>query len=913
MILSFLILNRMIKFFTINIWQMSVFRIGDGIQSFSFRFYSFENILWLAGYLCACVCVYAEMYDKKLIETTMIKQKRAFIITFFVFLSVIPLSFTNAQTYLFRNYTVDDGLPQSTIYSICQDSKGFLWFGSQGGLIRFDGNNFRNINLGNKRINWVWSMFEDRESNLLFGTEDLGLVIYDGETFTSLSTMDGLVDNAVHEVFRDKEGRYWLGTNFGLSVFDGSAWETHTKENNLTDNEIRAIYQDRSGLIWICTMNGISTFDGVVWRKYNPDVDIPFESVWDIKEDDNRLLFATNRGIASFSDGEWHVFSTSDGLIDNVVRALYIDDSGTIWAGTRRGLSSFDGKKFRNYTTKNGLVNNIIWSINKDFEGNIWIGTRGGISKFTGDYITTYTVEDGLTNDIVLSVLLDSRERLWITTHIGVSMFDGSTWRSFYTQDGLNHQRVKCAIEDRNGNIWFGTERSISVYDGKRWKSYTKDDGLVSNTIRALYEDRDGNIWIGTRQGVSKFDGKSFTNFTTADGLTHNVVRSIKQSSDGTMYFGTSHGVSIFDGQNWSALTTENGLIGNIVLTVYIDRDDDIWIGTRDGISRYDGARFTNYTQEDGLSFNICRFIIQSGDYYYFGTTRGVNRFDGQSTFKLYDSKNGMAASEVSQEACVVDKEGNLWVGTVKGLSKINTSLEIANVAPPPVFIDKVRVVGNHLELTDGIRLKHDNNFINFEFFGISFTAPENIQYKYIMEGLDRDWQLTEQPSVSYAALPPGDFTFKVYAKNFEGTWSEHPAELNFTIDPPFWSTLWFRIIVTIMIIGLIYLWIRRLKLRNIMLENKVEQRTKIINEKVEELQGSLEKISQLEDLLSICANCKKMREPDSDGSNQNSWIPVEQYISQRTTSSFSHGLCPACREKLYPEIAKNNKNNKRN
>ncbi len=741
------------------------------------------------------------------------------------------------QKLPFVNYTTDDGLSQSTVNSILQDKKGYLWFATWSGISRFDGKIFTYYTSEDGLVNnGVLSMLEDNQGDLWFGTYN-GVSKLAGDTWTSFTTEDGLPGNDVWAILEDREGNIWIGTqNSGAGKFDGMKWRSITSEDGLVDNWVNTIVEDNKGNLWFGTRNGLSRLAGDTWTNFTTEDGLADNYVLSIMEDsEGNLWFGTENGLSKFDGSSWRTFTTEQGLAHNQVMAIFEDTESNLWFGTwGGGVSRFDGKNWRTFTTENGLAHNRVMAIFQDREGNLWFGTRrGGISKFGGSAFISYTAREGLAENMIYAVLEDQDGNLWFGTWLeGVSRFDGKQWKTFTTKDGLAGNSVLSIFEDRKGDLWFGTEYGgISKFDGKRWKTVSKEDPLVENRVSSIIEDSRGSLWFGTQQGARKLDGEKWRTFATGDGLIGNHVLQIIESSQGDLWFGTTKGVSKFDGISWRSFTAEDGLAGNWVNTIFEDTEGNLWFGTLRGISKFDGSSFFNYTTEDGLSDNTCYFIIQDDNYLYFGTNKGMNRFDGK-TFKVYTVRDGLASNEMDSRACIKDRQGNLWFGTIGGATKFNPELDKPNLTPPPVYITRVGLLDKELTIPDGAKLKHSENYLKIDFVGICFSSPEYLIYNYKLEGFDSDWQSSSQRSVQYTNLSSGNYTFKVRARNKDGIWSEEYAKFSFLITPPFWSTWWFRIFSIILLAGVSYLilkeWhkrklVKELEGKNIELRNTLE------------------------------------------------------------------------------------------
>ncbi|MFC1537410.1 two-component regulator propeller domain-containing protein, partial [Gemmatimonadota bacterium] len=533
----------------------------------------------------------------------------------------------------YTKFNSSDGLVNNHVYSIAIDSQGNKWFGTYGGVSRFDGSNWTTYTTSDGLApSGVRAIAIDSQGNKWFGTHGGGVSKFDGTNWTAYTTADGLAHNIVKAIEIDSQGNKWFGTyGGGVSRFDGTNWTTYTEADGLADNKVFAIALDSEGNKWFGTYGGVSVYDGSAWTTYTTADGLAINYVFSIAIDsDGRKWFGTGSGVSVYDGSNWTTYRTSDGLAHNNVGAIAIDPQGKKWFGTSGGVSKFDGSNWTNFTTSDGLVYNLTWAIATDSQGNKWFGTNGGVSKFDGSNWTTYTTADGLNDNNVWVIAIDPQGNKWFGAYNGVSMFDGTNWTTYTTSDGLVNNEVWAIAIDSQGNKWFGTRSGgVSKFDGSNWTNYTTTDGLVSNDINAIAIDSQGNKWFGTTGGVSKFDGSNWTNYTTTDGLASNYVEAIAIDSQGNKWFGTIGGVSKFDGTSWTTYTTSDGLASNIVLDIAIDSQDNIWFGTY-GVSKFDGSNWTNFTTSDGLVSNSLRAIaIDSQGNKWFGTTGGVSMLPG--------------------------------------------------------------------------------------------------------------------------------------------------------------------------------------------------------------------------------------------------------------------------------------------
>ena len=469
---------------------------------------------------------------------------------------------------LFQTLRVQDGLPSSIMTpAVIEDRMGHLWFGTFGGVSCYDGQTFTTFTTEDGLpSNIVNAMLEDRQGNLWFGTgygvlgiEGDGVSCYDGQTFITFTTEDGLAGNTVNTMLEDRQGNLWFGTwTNGVSRYDGAQFVTFTAEDGLAHNEMWSVLEDREDHLWFGTWGG---------------------------------------GVSRYDGAQFATFTTKNGLVNNAVMSLLEDEAGDLWFGTWEGVSQYDGTQF---ATLDSLGDKNVRAILEDREGHFWFGAAfgGGLSRYEGEQLTTFSPEDGLAHDSVQSILEDREGNLWFGTWgpgKGVSRYDGTRFVTFTTEDGLVDNTVNAMLEDRKGNIWFGTGSygpeggGVSRYDGTRFVTFTTEDGLVDNTVIAILEDRKGNIWFGTwGGGVSCYDGQAFTTFTTEDGLADNTVIAMLEDREGHLLFGTyGGGVSLYNGQVFQSLSRNDGLVSDMVLKILQDRNGAIWIATAGGLTRY--------------------------------------------------------------------------------------------------------------------------------------------------------------------------------------------------------------------------------------------------------------------------------------------------------------------------------------
>ena len=708
-----------------------------------------------------------------------------------------------------KHYTYLDGLGQNRVWTILQDRDSFLWFGTDGGGIsRYDGDKFVNFTTDDGLIsNSVWAIHQDREGFLWFGTNG-GISRYDGDKFVNFTIDDGLISNSVWAIHQDREGGFWFGTDGGISQYDGENFINFTTTDGLANNFVSAIHQDREGGLWFGTNGGIFQYDGDKFINLTTDDGLADNFVRAIHQDrEGGLWFGTNGGISRYDGDKFINLTTDDGLADNSVWVIHQDREGFLWFGTwPDGISRYDGDKFINFTTHTGFIANYVRAIHQDREGFLWFGSTGqGLSQYDSSGFINFTTADGLASNTVYTIYRDREGFIWFGTDSGISQYDGDKFINFTTDDGLVQNDVISIYQDREGFHWFGTQDDgVSHYNGNQFVNYTTNEGLANNSVWAIYQDREGRLWFGTNGGISQYDGDKFVNFTTNEGLAQNRVTSIYEDHDGFLWFGTQGGgVSRYDGNQFVNFTVNNGLVANTVWTIYQDRDGFLWFGTLGGggVSRYDGDKFVNFTTNEGLTQNDVISIYQDRDgFLWFGTdSGGVSRYDGTSWMAL-DTRDGLINNQVL--GICQDSDGKLWFATLEGVSQYNP-----NRIPPRARI--VSVQNNNTSAPAGplstIKDITTDTRVTIKYSSIDFkTVKEKRQYRVRIKEIDADWRkptLSDTFNISFDK--PGTYTFEVVAIDRDLNYSA-PASLTLTVILPWYQNGWILYPLGGAIVGLI-------------------------------------------------------------------------------------------------------------
>ncbi|MCU0432499.1 MAG: SpoIIE family protein phosphatase [Bacteroidia bacterium] len=793
---------------------------------------------------------------------------------FFLFIALLGIFPGFAQQYNFKLYSTRDGLVHSIVKTIFRDSRGYIWFGTQGGVSRFDGKHFVNFTEKNGLPgNDITSISEDGKGNIWIATYGFGVAMYDGTRFTIFQedkkNPRALPHNTVYAVFPDKAGNM-LVTTFGggLARYNGKDFDVFNDKNGLPAAQLLKGTTDAKGISWIGTRGkGLYSFDGKTFTHYNDKNGLTATSYYSVLADSKgeMWLASVSKGIDILGkDGKARHLAVPEiegGLISGMVE----DRHGNYWIAAKTGLYKYNSSGSFLFTEANGLPSNNILSLIEDAEGNIWAGTTAGLCLFRSEAMVYYTDKEGLSRKTVTAFITDSRgNQLVGVSNGGLMQIVGQKMVAVDIPE-LNGHSVTAICEDRKGRIWVGCENQplgfvVLGFENGKWTKLpvtaTFNTYFASRTIPRIHCDRSGNVWvISYGSGLAVFpetdDKAQFRRFTDSTGLPTNNLLSMCEDKAGNIWVGTlQQGVIRFapDGRT-ARFTEKEGLGDNTVWSAATGNDGSLFFGTSDnGISCWNGSRFTLISTEQGLCSDLVYALMtDSKGQLWAGTDKGVNVLTTGSNFaltklKFIGTSDGMRSPEVSQNALFEDNTGLIWMGTGEGLARWNPRYDYPNNNPPAVVLNGIRLfyqpadwakLGLTPDPLKGYPLSpvfsYRDNHLSFDFQALS---TDNVSYQFMLEGLDDNWSpLTKGNEAVYTNIPPGhDYRFVVKAQNRDGVWSTEVFSYPFAIRPPFWKTWWFITLMTLLCIAGIIAFIRtrtaRLQREKKVLEDRVQERT---------------------------------------------------------------------------------------
>ncbi|MGD2088596.1 MAG: two-component regulator propeller domain-containing protein [Candidatus Aminicenantes bacterium] len=774
--------------------------------------------------------------------------------------------------YMHDVWGIEQGLPQNTVHAIIQTRDGYLWLGTQEGLVRFDGHRFKVYDKKNVRQlsnSWIRALCQDREGKLWIGTDGGGLACFKpgdpkGETFTTYTQKQGLSNQRIRTIYEDSQGNLWIGTDGGgLNRLKNGKFIAYTTQQGLSGDMVISICEDRQGGLWIGTKTGLNRWKDDQFTIFTTKEGLSDNMIWSLHEDAaGSLWIGTDSGLNRLKNGKFTKYNTQKGLTNNRISALFEDKEGYLWIGTYGGgLCRLEKGTFAAYTSKEGLSDDFVLSIFEDREGSLWIGSGGGgLDRLKEGKFTPYTTSEGLSHNVVSAIFEDQKRTLWIGTYGGgLNQLQEGKFITYTTQQGLSHNLVRSIYQDGEENLWVGTDNGLNRLKNGEFVTFTTKQGLANNKVWCIYEDRNRNLWIGTDNGLNCLKDGNFTIYNREQGLSNEKVMCILEDGKGNLWIGTNGGgLDCLKDGKFTVYTTTQGLSNNMVWALYEDEAGTLWIGTHGGgVNRLKQGKFTHYCVKDGLFDDIVYQILEDHQgNLWMSCNKGIftvskqelNQFAAGkiNSFQCvsYNEKDGLKSRECmggTQPPGCRTRDGKLWFPTIKGVIMIDPSHIKTNPYPPPVVIENITADDHNLQppfLTNGksVILPAGTERLEIQYAGLSLLVPEKVGFKYRLAGFDKDWvEVNNRRTAYYTKLPPGYHTFQVIACNNDGIWNETGASVSFYIRPYFYQTFWFYSLCALSLVLMVFagyrVRVRQLKHRADKLRLLVEEQTKDLKE----------------------------------------------------------------------------------
>ena len=740
---------------------------------------------------------------------------------------LLGLCAVESRAILYRStqWTADSGLPQNSVRGIVQTPDGYLWVATLNGVARFDGIRF---------------------------------------TVFDKSNTPGISSNRFREMVGGDGGDLWLASEDNNVVrYHRGRFETMAQNNGVRPRTVSAITNDGRGGIWIAS-------DGVVFRwrptldRFEPETfntgETSFIPLWWVS---TGFWSMRGRDLLCFSHGRLSSRPLPTSLTAAMIRGVAVDDNGAVWIGLRnRTVGRIDGSGFvpqkapvsetfadpelrdwkvqiapdlerRLFFPSTGEEREILYNVVvRDNEHNLWAGSEGqGLFRIQRQSIETLTTAQGLASDNVYPILSDHSGDLWIGSWpAGLTRIHNNEITRFMAEQGLPGL-VSSLAEDRQGVLWVGTHNGVRVLRGNRLVMPPgKPEGKLP-AIQAIYSARDGSMFLGTPNGLYVLDGSSSRLVTTREGLATDDVRVIVEDHNEDLWIGGYGGLTRRHAGTLTRWTEAQGLPSNNVRSVMEDSDGDIWVGTYDGgIGWLKDGHWVVFNADRGL-FDNGAFDIQEDAMHrlWITSNRGIYRVDKKQLRDVasghaariqsiaYGRADGMLSVECNGglwPAGAKDLRGRLWFPTQKGVAIVYPASLTKLQQPPEVKIESASVDNHRRDSGKPITLDPGESGLEIGYTALSYTKPEQIAFRYQLQGLDDTWvDAGDRRTAYYSHLPQGSYTFRVSATNGDGVTSVTDATLQIVVIPPFYRRWWFLgLIVAVCLAALWLLWFHRIR-----------------------------------------------------------------------------------------------------
>jgi PAS domain S-box-containing protein len=773
--------------------------------------------------------------------------------------------------YVHDVWTTESGLPQNSVVAIAQTPDGYLWFGTELGVLRFDGVRFTTFdkrNVPGLQSDEIDALLVDHRGDLWIGARGGGLVRFHGGVFKTFTKREGLSNDSVQALYEDARGDLWIATDGGgLNRFRAGKFTTYTQQNGLGDDTVFGMCEDQKGGLWIATHDGLSHLVNGRLTNLTTRDGLPSNDIRSLQaEGDGSLWLGTNgAGLVHLGPGGIKTYTTRDGLPDNRIWSMFRDSADSLWLGTGGGgLSRFRDGKFSRFTRKEGFSGEEVWAIAEDREGSLWIGTAGGgLNRLRDASFTTFGMQEGLSSDTILGLYEDREGALWMgTSDAGVNRFDHGAVKSFSVRDGLSDNQVFSITEDGHGDHWFGTRRGLARLSHGKFTVYTTQNGLPNDVVRCTYTDSRGELWIGTREGLSHFDGRRFLTYTTKDGLSDDHVLAIYEDPrDRSLWIGTGNGLNHFANGRFHAYTKSDGLSSDVVWAIYGDPDGSLWLGTDGGgLNLFKNGKFSSFTMRNGmLDDAVFQILDDRRGNLWMSCNRGVfqvakSQLRAMAEGKIHEisahsfgTADGMRTRECNggfQPAGWRLSDGRLAFPTMKGVAVVNPARLVVNSSGPQILVERVAADKRDIANNGAMILPPGKGQLEFEYTATSFIEPQKTRFKYMLEGFDKDWtEAGARRTAYYTNIPPGQYRFRVIACNADGVWSTAEASVSFVLRPHFYQTSLFAAMASLGMLGLL---LAAYRMRVGQLRGQKRKLERLVQERTEELSGSEKRFRQL-------------------------------------------------------------------
>lgn len=745
-----------------------------------------------------------------------------------------------------------NGLVQSSAQAIAQTQDGYLWIGTQEGLARFDGVEFKNFNQRNTpeiRNNFVVDELVSADGSLWACTSG-GVIRYKDGKFRTYTQRDGLISNETQRVLESRDGSIWIGTTRGLSQYLNERFRNYSLDG-FPGRSVNTLTEDASGTLWVGTDHGLVRLKAGVFTAFPAPASFSAKAIRSAALDRNGdLILAMGlSGLKRFHNGSYEPLGPKPFPGCRAV-AVRFDRDGNLWASFYGGgiLRVARGNGTASIAAS-GLPHSHFTTFFEDRASNLWLGSDdGGLTELQDSPVVNWGVPEGLRKPIVWSVLQSHTGDFFIGNDDGglARLHQGIISPVELSRSSAG-QAILSLSEDRDGSLWAGSDSGVLFHLKNR--SVTRIAVPNRPLIHAIAQGPDGSLWVGTSdQGLLHYAHRKWESLTRDQGLFGNKVEQLLFDSKGGLWAGGLGGASYISAGKITNFLTQREIHGDDVLSIYEDADHVLWLGTGEGgLHRIKDGRITYYGPSIGLfDFTIGSILEDNSGYLWMSSNRGVfrvkkselNAFAAGRVSSIHSESfgadQGMRDFECNTSttpASIKAKDGTLWFATMGGVAVIDPLSIGRKYQVPPVFVVSVIANGKSVPLQRKAKVPPGSGDLTFSYTAPTFRNPHRIRFEYRLLGYDSKWvEAGTRRTVDYTNLPPGPYSFNVRAVSPDGTRGTSFAAFRFELKPHFYQRLWFYILAGLSFLLVLFLAYRyrvsQIHRRYRQLDQMIEQRT---------------------------------------------------------------------------------------
>ena len=723
-----------------------------------------------------------------------------------------------------RTWSVSDGLPSAWVRTLAQTPDGYLWIGTQAGLVRHGGGDLQPLPPERtfEQAGDVVQLAVGADGRLWL-TPDRGapVCLRDGVYEDCFPAGQALpADTRVLTIQPDAAGSQgrgaWLGTSAGIYRFDGARLTLVHRPPQWGSTPLSALVA-RGDRLWIGTAAGL-------WMARGPDVTAeadaagfgsgPVAALYQAPAG-HRWVAGDGR-LARLDQTGSLVLGPAEGLTRSRPTAVLEDRHGNVWLATRSGLVRYQaGRGLTMFGRADGLPEDDISALLEDREGTLWVGTRGGgLAQFSDRTLSTALGPPSLRDRWVYTVAEAPDGALWAGSMLGLARWKDGQERIYNQADGLPPGGVLSVWPGASGEIWAGTERGLA-----RWRDGKIDLPLpVKDEVTALYVDARGTLWIGGSELLARWDGQRLTRLSlvAADSeLPMGEIRGMQHDDQGVLWVSGNGRLYRVDGDQVHHDRTPGAPHFGRVRSLHQDREGTLWLGSYDGLARRRGGVWRNQDAPGGLALtDLFQVLPDDRGHVWIGAARGLFRIDRAAldggdrgpilSFETTDRRREVAATRSRQPGAWKGASGRLWFASARGVIGIDPDRVPVNALPPPVRIEQALVDGRPAKLKQANRFPPGSGALEFRYAAVTLLEPHKAQHRYRLEGFDADWvQAGTRRAAYYTNIPPGHYRFRVQGGNGDGIWNLEGDSLPLTLAPHFRQTPWFYGLLAMTLAGL--------------------------------------------------------------------------------------------------------------